>query len=239
MNCEQAKRHFIESVYGELDTRQRAPLEQHLASCEACRGKLTRLEQSRKLLDVLGEKPVRIEAEAVLERAGRRALHSSRRWRRGALATAAVAACLLAVMLSGLRVEWHATYLVVAWGNGGEDAVVEPRPGEAGIPGTPKTAALQADPWPVIHDQGKRLESLDELVRLVVAELESAERRQGRALGTLQSQFAELHRQNALRWKLLDQDVRDLGATYLAAYRPPGSDARANPSDQNEQGDRP
>lgn len=239
MNCEEAKRHFIESVYGELDPRRPAGLEQHLASCAACRNKLGELKQSREWLDLLAEKPVHLDANAVLEQAAGRAVRRSRRWRLAAVAATGVAACLLAVMLSGVRVEWDRTHVVVAWGHGGgRDALVQRREPGSGSSGSP--AVAEADPWPALRQQGERLAALDELVRLVVAELKSAEGRQRSALGGLRREFAELRAQDALRWKLVDEDVRDLGATYLAAYRPAeATQGSSGKRDHSEKGDRP
>ncbi len=50
MNCEECRSYFGEHLYGELDERLAARIEEHLQECRPCRAEFLRLQATRELL---------------------------------------------------------------------------------------------------------------------------------------------------------------------------------------------
>lgn len=137
---------LLELAYGELSAREARAVEEHVASCDACRTALARIADTRRLMSALPEEEAPPEGERVLlaaarEAARRPAAAPSHRWTsaRAWGATAAVAAVLavgavsyrLLVLEPGFRRDDPDA---VAGGGPYERAAPSPRPPEAPAP---------------------------------------------------------------------------------------------------------
>jgi hypothetical protein len=172
---------------------------------------MEQLEQCGRQLAVLREPDVSLNFGRLYRTAAERAGRSRRRWRHLAVATCVAAGLMLAVLASRLRVDWRPGRLAVSWnGDLPATAAVDPGADEA----SPAASAL--------HEE--RIEALEEVARLLSAELAASDRRQAAALAELRPRLARsemgmelLARQMSTRWRLAERDIRDL---YLTQFSP-------------------
>ncbi len=217
MKCDDVKARLIEGLYGELPREEEDRLQEHLAGCRACRQEMEALEQSRRQLDVLREPEVRLDLGRLYRGAADRGQQSRRRWRRLAVAASAATVLVAALAAARLRVEWRPGQLTVSWG--AKPPVAEPvRP-----------KAVPA-PRPRRTQYEERLEGLEEVTRLLAAELTASDVRQAAAMAELRRRLArwqgdveELTRQSNLRWRLAERNIHDL---YLLAQFSPDTDQK-------------
>jgi hypothetical protein len=209
MNCRDAKEWMLDRLYGELPTDGETKLAEHLADCEACRRESARLQETRRLLDMTPDCPASLGVARVYELAAARSQRSRRRWRLAAVSASAAAVMLLAlgaVLASRrLQIERSPGRLVLSWRTSGQTPVA----GQPAGPNHPEPAATTRDPWPTLAQHTDRLATLDELVRLVVKELDSADQRDRAQLTALRQDFQDLRTKNNLRLDVLDRDVSD------------------------------
>ncbi len=107
MTHEALRERLLDLAYGELSPRAAREVEEHADSCEACRGELGRIRETRRLMSSLPEEPAPAEGERILlaaarEAAGRR--RTERALPRWVLGGSLVAASLAAVVAVSYRV---------------------------------------------------------------------------------------------------------------------------------------
>ena len=212
MKCSDVQTRLIESLYGELSEQEGTALREHLAGCPACQEEMEALEQSRRQLAALSQPDSSPDLGRLYRTAAQRSGHSRRRWRRLAIATSAAAVLLMALLATRLRLDWGAGQLVVS---------------RAGRPPAPEVVDPKAtEPSATRPNQyEERIEALEEIARLLSAELSTSDVRQAaevaelhRQLARLQADVQQLARQTDVRWQVADQDIRDLH--YLTQYSP-------------------
>ncbi len=211
MKCVDVQTHLLESLYGELRGEEEARLREHLGGCPDCRQEMEALRQTSRQLNVVPRPPASLDVGRLYRTAAERSGRSRRRWRRLAGTAAVAAVLLLAIAVARLRLEWQPGQLVVSFGG---------RP-PAAEPIQPKgTDQLLAS----LNGHEKRLETLEEIAALLSAELGTSDSRHTatqaelrRGLARSQAQIELLARQMNVRWRLAEQDIRDL---YLAQFSP-------------------
>jgi Putative zinc-finger len=134
-------------VEGDLDPAEAAPIEEHLAACERCRGFLRELQVSQGALKTLGARDVGERPLAAVRAAVQTQL--ARRQHRGAWRWAALAASLLVAALIAYRVTLP--------GPTQEARALASPPAPAPAPARTEAAAgLRLDPPPVARSTPRR-----------------------------------------------------------------------------------
>jgi hypothetical protein len=218
MNCHTTQTRLVEWLYGELSEQEEARLREHLGECDSCRSEADKLRRSLQLLELAPETRSRVDAGGVYRRAANRSEKSRRRWRRAALAACAAVLVVGAVAFGRLRIESHAGCLVLSWGNRPAADVAEESPAEPVVEEISAAPDVPPDPWPTLRRHGERLETLDELAQLLVAEVDSADRRRRVDVAGLERKLKEIERQIARQWYVFDRDVK---AVYQLAQNHP------------------
>jgi Putative zinc-finger len=196
MNCEEASQRMIEAVYGELPAQLQASFQEHLGGCSDCRLTYERLAQTDKLLDLVSDGTAQVDLSRLYRAAAVRNRQSSTRWRRLAVAAAAL------LIVAGALAVWRGQIEV------GPDRLVISWRGATERPADEDSAAALAD-------HARHLATLDETISLLVAELDASEQKRLELLTALQGQIQALQRRNSTRIDLVQQDIRDL---YLASF---------------------
>jgi hypothetical protein len=212
MNCNEVKPRLIEAVYGEVPAEFRAALEEHLAGCPACRLEYAKLEQADQALDLVPERTAAVDLSRLYRVATARSRQSARRWRRAAIAAAAVLVVVSAVAMWRGRIEVGPERLVISWR------------AASGRPHSPPSAA--ADPVATLAGHARHLATLDETIGLLVAELDANERERLESLRRLREQVQGLQRRNHASLELVQDDIR---ALYLASFSPESQDIGDRP----------
>ena len=101
MTCESCRDLLPLHVYGDLTPTETAAVEVHLTACTACRAEFAALADVQRALAATPVPEVAVDAGRLLAEAATR---QARRWRRLALAGAAIAAGLLAFVATRLEV---------------------------------------------------------------------------------------------------------------------------------------
>jgi hypothetical protein len=99
MSHEEMQERLLDLLYGELPPREARQVEDHAASCEACRAELERMRATRGLMASLPEEPAPERGERILLAAAREAARrrAARPWLPRWAWTGALAASLVAV----------------------------------------------------------------------------------------------------------------------------------------------
>jgi hypothetical protein len=102
MTHEELRERLLDLAYGELSPRDARKVEEHAASCEACRAELGRIRETRRLMSALPEEPAPAEGERILlaaarGAAGRRGPRILPPWLWGGSLVAASLAAIVAV----------------------------------------------------------------------------------------------------------------------------------------------
>ncbi len=71
MTHEELRERLLDLAYGELSPRDARKIEEHAASCEACRAELGRIRETRRLMSALPEEPAPAKGERILFAAAR------------------------------------------------------------------------------------------------------------------------------------------------------------------------
>jgi hypothetical protein len=206
MTCADARPLLPAHVYGDLSDADAAAVARHLRGCPACRGEAAALDQVRLALDAPATPPVRVNVPALFhEVADRRA----RRWRRLAVAGAALAAGLLLVLGLRMQIAVEADRVVISWGR----APAEPE-ALATVKQNP-SLTLPARPEP---DFGARLELQEELLRAVVADADARDRRYESEINAVRDRQASFARAVFDRFAEME---RMASALYVAQFKRP------------------
>jgi anti-sigma factor RsiW len=115
MTCPEIHSLLPAHIYGDLPADEADVVARHLLDCPACRAEAATLTGVRTALDATPTPPVRVDVAAMFANV---ADHTVRRWRRFALAGAALAAGLLVVLGLRLHVTVGNGQIVIAWGEG-------------------------------------------------------------------------------------------------------------------------
>jgi hypothetical protein len=211
MNCPKAIGHLPALLYEDLAPELKAPLEEHLANCSACKHELTALRGVMRLLGSVPAPEARIELPQLYRKAALRQERRLRSWRRTAAGITVAAAVMLTLVLGTrleARVEAH--QLVLRWGQPPPlpDPLPLPQMQPNPVP-EPKAQVL-----PVADDHQLRL--LSELIRALADRVQTLERQQRRDELNMESQLTTLQDQNSQRWSALDRSIR---ALYVLTHR--------------------
>jgi hypothetical protein len=208
MNCSQIKEQLPALLYGDLDPAEAARLKAHLDECPTCRQEYAALAGVREMLDAVPAPKTSVDVGAIYHRLAEGQVQRTRRWRRLAVACAAVAAVLLlAIGLPlELRVENH--QLTIRWGQ---------------LPARPQPIISDGPASPMIVRALQRFDADEEerqlLRQLVIALKRDADEREAQQQDNLlrtQAAVAVLRQQMDVRWNETQQDVR---ALYLFASK--------------------
>lgn len=208
MSCADVQPRLIVWLYGELSEPEEERLREHLAECDACRRQADGLRRSQRLLELAPEARACVDVGQLYRHAASRSDKGRRRWRRAAL-TACAATLLVAVIGFGrLRIESHAGYVVFSWGERAAP-VVEVQAVDRHVEEVSAAAPpVPPDPWPTLDRYGERLATLDELAQLLVAEVDSSDRRRRLDIAGVERKLKEIEREVARQWHVLDRDVK-------------------------------
>jgi predicted anti-sigma-YlaC factor YlaD len=118
MNCVQAGDVLADFLYQDLAPSQRAALEEHLADCSTCAEQLRRMQAATRWLD-RAQTPLSepLNPVPLLVRQAGQLRRQARRWRRGAVAAAALAAAVVLAIASIDHVRWENKVLTVRFSN--------------------------------------------------------------------------------------------------------------------------
>jgi hypothetical protein len=207
MNCSQVCAELPALVYGDLKPEEAAPLRKHLDVCPACRREQAALQQLRRILDAVPTPQVEVDLPQLYRQAAAQQECRLRRWRRAAVALAAVAAGL-ALLAFGhrLEVQLEPHQAVFRWGSA------------PSTPGLPRTHAAQASlnpEGPASQDPAEQLRLLSELVRALAREQEASDQRQQNSLARLESRVADLQDLANERWTTTQRNVAALYAAHV------------------------
>jgi hypothetical protein len=203
MNCPEASDRLPALLYGDLQPAEASALQEHLATCAACRRRHAALERVRCALDTVPAPEVQVDVPRLYREAAARQLRRARRWRGAAVACAAVAALLLAVLGLRIQVRVEGQQLVVRWGAVPvNDAVPVPAPAQR----------VQPPPSPEVEE---RLCVLSELIHALADEVEARDEQEQQRVARLQARLDELQRQDNRRW---NETERNVAALYAAQF---------------------
>jgi hypothetical protein len=202
MNCNEVRAALPLLLYGDADAVQQAALREHLAHCAACRREQQALQRVQQLLDTAIAPQVEVDVPRLHQSMADRQARSIRRWRRIAVAVAAVAAMLLLVVGLRLEVRLNAGQLMVRWG--------EP---PAPPPVTSPTIVTQTTLPPELEAE---LRVLSELVHALKQDADQRDQLFQERLDLLQGRLRALQTQADQRWDSTEQDV---AALYLMARK--------------------
>ena len=232
MSCNQATENLIEFVYGELSAAEAAAIESHLAECHVCRREFDELAQSIELLDRVAETPpvtAPIEPARIFAAVHRRQTVGARRWRLAAIAAAAAAVLIAVVSVGVRRIDVYTTHLVIRW----SDASKSEAPAvESNVEQLREDLARTQSH---LAEQQRRLDDLERLGSLVVAELKEDDVRLARAAAKLHLRIDAAQRQNDERWQAVSRGFHDW---YLAQVPGPAVDQQTT-LDTSSTGDLP
>jgi anti-sigma factor RsiW len=216
MNCPQARALLPALVYGDLPPDEAAALRRHLADCPACQGESAGLAQIRRALDAAPPLAVSVDVSQLLAESAARLERRARRWRRLALAGAALAAGVLLTFGLKLQVRAGAGQVVIAWGQPAEE-IPNPKPQ------TPNPAPPARTPE-VPPSVEERLRLLQELTHALAADVEDRDRRQQSEAAALRARLDGVQRVLAQQWA---EAERMMSALYVAQFKRP--EERTNP----------
>jgi len=206
MSCDRIQSQLIDWLYGELSQPEEERVREHVAECDSCRGKGDALRRSLELLELAPRAATRVDVGQLYRQAAARSEKGRRRWRRASFAACAAVLLVGVVAFGRLRIESHAGYVVFSWGGG---AAADEEAVEESVEEVPAPAAVvPPDPWPTLARHGERLATLDELAQLLVAEVDSTDRRRRLDTAGLERKLKEIERQVARQWHVLDRDVK-------------------------------
>jgi hypothetical protein len=198
MKCTDARAVLPLLIYGELEPKEQAALQDHLAHCAACRRERQALTSVRKLLDAAPVPRVAVDLPRLYQtQADRQALRS---WRRVAVVAAAVAALLLLAVWLRLEVRLGSDQLVVRWGA---------PPDTAPTPIPPQLTASQTALPPETEAE---LRVLSDLIHALKQDADGRDRHVEERLDRLQRHVQILQAQADQRWSTTEESV---AALYL------------------------
>ncbi len=205
MNCNEARECLAGLLYGELSAGRAAEIEKHLAGCPSCSAEYGALQRLRRMLDVSRPPAVQVDIPRLYEQAARQQAHRLRRWRRAALAVAAMAAGLLLAFVLRVEIRTEATQFVIRWGSPRDVATSSPAPQLA-------PPVLRQEPATTPEE----IQLLKDLIHALVADVDARDERQKVALARLQSRLLNAQSQAEERWQATE---RDMAALYVLSRK--------------------
>jgi anti-sigma factor RsiW len=207
MTCSDVRRLLPIHAYGDLSPAEAAVVADHLRECVACRAEAGALDQVRSALDVAPTPPVRVDVATLFRRdADRRA----RRWRRLAIAGAALAAGLLLVVTLRLHVTIGHGQLVIGWR------------AETSLSGEPKATTVAppavASGSPLNNHLDDRLKLLQELTAGLAADVDARDRQRQAEIAAVHARLDAVQRAQTVRWADAE---RTMSALYVAQFKRP------------------
>jgi anti-sigma factor RsiW len=191
---------LVDWLFGELEPKLCKAVEAHLASCENCR---VRAETFRRVTEAVASVPVpksSVDLRRLNLAAWERMRRGRRRWH-----AAAIAAGVLAVLISGAvaavtRIEILPGRIVIAWTElAGRDL------GDS----VDLADRSQSRTISRLQEHAARLDGLDELVRLLIAEIDSTNREQRVMFAAVERKLDELRRTTSMRMAAFAQAWND------------------------------
>ena len=114
MQCAHVQLRLVERLYGELDEVDRAAIDEHLASCAACRQHAAALQETAGALDRHTVELPEVNVLAVLDEWSRRERRRRIARTGGALLALAASLLVMAALLFDIEIDRH--HLSVRWG---------------------------------------------------------------------------------------------------------------------------
>ncbi|HEV3204625.1 MAG TPA: zf-HC2 domain-containing protein [Gemmataceae bacterium] len=207
MKCTEIRARLLAWQYGELPAAEGAQVEEHLASCAACREQSLVWQELRRKLDAFRQPAVEVDLPRVYQQAVERQERRVRRWRRGALAVIAAAAAVLLAVALQLEIRVDAAQIVFHWGG---PSKVQPQSSE------PLAPAMASTQPPVPSVVAEDLQLVKDLIRVLAKEIQTRDRRQQEELLNLQTRFETLLGRAYDHWA---GNERDVAALYAAQFR--------------------
>jgi hypothetical protein len=209
MTCHDIRPLLPSHAYGDLPDADAAAVAAHLRTCSACRAEIAAIEQVRLALDAKPTPPVHVDVPALFHAA---AEQRTRRWRRLAIAGAALAAGLLLVVGLRLSVTIGNGQVVIAWGG----------PKASGVALAPRVLPSQNDlgalTQPRSPDLDDRIRVLQELTHALAADIDARDRRQQSETDALRARLDAFQR---LTFNRLADAERMASALYVAQFQRP------------------
>jgi Putative zinc-finger len=199
MTCDELRPLLPLAEYGDLTGPEAERVGAHLGDCPACRAEADAVRRTRAALNALPVPEVAVPATTVFQAEAARQARALRRWRRGAITAAALAAGLLGVLLIRPEVRVDDGALVVRWS--------EPAP-------APPTVVYVPHPVPD-PGQAERLDVLAQLVRSLAEDAEGRDKDRRAEIASLRTKFDVLAAQGQVRWRDIQ---RDMGVLYRAQF---------------------
>jgi anti-sigma factor RsiW len=222
MTCNDAQQLLPAQVYGDLPAEEAEKIAQHLRACPACRAERAALMNVRSALDATPAPAVHVDVPGLITAAAER---NMRRWRRIAVAGAALAASLLIVFCLRLRVTAGNGEIVIAWNpasrRGTQQSWVGERP-EASFQTKPPVALAPGSPR--IDALEERLQLQQELIRALATDIESRDRQRGNEIQAVRARIDAVQQFAARQWADAERWVN---ALYVAQFKRP--EEKTNP----------
>lgn len=207
MKCTDVRAALPLLIYGDAG-QQESALQQHLASCAACRREQQALEGVRRMLDGESAPPVEVDLSRLHRSIADRQAQRLRRWRRIAGAFGAIAAALLLVIGLRLEVRLDASQLIVRWG---EETPV----GQAFQPNVPKPKSQAGKP-----DLREELRIHSELIHALKQDADDRDRQVADQLEQLEKYVRALQTQADRRWSATEKDLTVLTRLSIKGEKP-------------------
>jgi len=169
MNCNRFRPQLALLAYGDVSAAEREQLQAHLRTCPACARELDALQRLRGCLDAVPAPATTVNVAKLYQQAWQRDGQRSRRWRRLAVAAVGLAAAIVLVVLAAnVRLGWRDGQLAIAWGS-----LSDPQP----VVSLEKTVASRDDDGRSA-ELDRRLETLNDIVHALAANLDARDQRQ-------------------------------------------------------------
>ncbi|HEY1379538.1 MAG TPA: zf-HC2 domain-containing protein [Gemmataceae bacterium] len=216
MTCPDVRPLLPAHVYGDLPPDEAAAVAGHVRDCPACRAESAALAEVRLALDATPTPPVRVDVPGLFHAAADRQARSARRWRRAAVAAAALAAGLVVVLGLRLHVTVGTGHITIAWG--------EPRELSREAPPSAVAPVPLAGGSRLNEDFDDRLRLQQELIHALAADVEDRDRRRAAETDAIRGRLDAVQRLAAQRWA---EAERWMNALYVAQFKRP--EEKTNP----------
>lgn len=214
MTCTDIRSLLPAHVYGDLPADDAAEIVVHLRRCPACRTECAELSQVRLALDAVPAPKVHVDVSQLFHTVADQQARRVRRWRRLAIAGAALAAGLLLVL--GLKLEVRAGdgQITLTWG----DRPAASRPVESALPS--RDVQSNAD----IHRLEERIRLLQDVTHALAADVESSDRQKQVEMAAMRVRLDAVQQMVAQNWS---EAQRLMSALYVAHFKRP--EEKTNP----------
>ncbi len=206
MHCTQIRERLLAWQYGDLSPVEQAEVTRHLATCAACREESSAWQEFRGQLGAFTGPAVQVNLSGVYQAAVQRHEQRVGRWRRSAIAIAAVAAVVLIAVGLKLEVRVDASQVVVRWGAPAEILPMSEPPGPVLIQTQPAAPQVTAEDLALVKN----------LIRALAQDVRTRDRQQQEALLQMQSRFETLLGRTT---EYVAANERDKAALYLTQVR--------------------